>query len=54
LVVRGTTLEVGRRLAALAQRHDAMSVGVAYVGSDPAGALDRIVATAHAFRRAVG
>jgi len=54
LVVRGTTLEVGRRLAALAQRHDATSVGVAYVGPDPAGALDRITATAHAFRRSVG
>lgn len=53
LVVRGTTLEVGRRLAALAQRHHATSVGVAYVGPDPDGALEDIAATARAFRRAV-
>jgi 5,10-methylenetetrahydromethanopterin reductase len=54
LIVRGTTLEVGRRLAAMAERHRATSVGVAYVGPDPAGTLDRITATAEAFRRALG
>jgi 5,10-methylenetetrahydromethanopterin reductase len=51
LLVHGTDpCQLGRRLAALARRHAATSVGVAYVGGDPMGALDRVAATARAFR----
>jgi 5,10-methylenetetrahydromethanopterin reductase len=51
LLVHGADpCQLGRRLAALARRHAATSVGVAYVGGDPMGALDAVAATARAFR----
>ena len=53
LVVRGTTAEVGQRLAALARQHQATSVGVAFVGPDPAAVLDDLAATARECRRAL-
>jgi 5,10-methylenetetrahydromethanopterin reductase len=54
LLVRGAGPdEIGQRLAALSRRHGATSCGVAYVGDDPAGALDRVAATAYAYRRAL-
>jgi hypothetical protein len=54
LMVRGTdACQLGQRLAGLARRHAATSVGVAYVGDDPMGALDRVAATARCFRHAL-
>ena len=40
-------------LAALARRHAPTSVGIAYTGDDPMGALDRVAATAQCFRYAL-
>jgi 5,10-methylenetetrahydromethanopterin reductase len=53
LLISGTVDEIGRQLGDLARRHRATSVGVAYVGQDPRGVLERVAATAYAFRRAV-
>jgi 5,10-methylenetetrahydromethanopterin reductase len=51
LLVHGaSSCQVGQRLAELARRHTATSAGVAYVGDDPVGALDRVAAAARAFR----
>ena len=54
LLVHGVdACRLADRLAALARRHAPTSVGVAYVGDDPMGALDRVAATAQCFRYAL-
>ena len=54
LLVHGVdACRLADRLAALARRHAPTSIGVAYVGDDPMGALDRVAATAQCFRYAL-
>ena len=54
LLVHGVdACRLADRLAALARRHAPTSVGVAYVGEDPMGALDRVATTAQCFRYAL-
>jgi 5,10-methylenetetrahydromethanopterin reductase len=54
LLVRGASpCEIGQQLAALARQHDATSVGIAYVGGDPTGAVEHVAAAARGFRHAV-
>ena len=51
LLVHGVdACRLAERLAALSRRHAPTSVGIAYVGDDPIGALDRVAATARCFR----
>jgi hypothetical protein len=54
LLVRGSgPCEIGQRLADLARRHHATSVGIAYVGDDPTGAVEHVAAAARGFRHAL-
>ena len=54
LLVHGVdACRLADRLVALARRHAPTSIGIAYTGDDPIGALDRVAATAQCFRYAL-